>query len=76
MPFTSKLTSVSPCAAAGAVLEVLLSLVAVSVPLHPETAIAAVASTATAKKLKYLMVFSTKKKIAGPRKSSTLEKQH
>lgn len=77
MPFTSKLTVVSSSPVAGAVLEVLPSAVAaapppsldgaaVSLPPHPETASAAVAVTATANKLKNLMVFSTKIKKLQP----------
>lgn len=79
MPVTSKLTEVSSSPVAGVVLEELPSLPplaagvvppptgAVSVPPHPETANDTVAITATAKKLKNLMVFSIRiKKIAAP----------
>ena len=87
MPLTSKLTVVSSWPVAGTALEVLPSVGAaapppsvdgaeVSVPPHPETANDAVATTATAKKVKNLMVFSIKKKNLQPRTSSTLENQH
>jgi hypothetical protein len=78
MPVTLKLTGVSPSPVAGVVLEELPSAVAaapppsldgvaVSVPPHPETANDTVAITATAKKLKNLMVFSIRiKKFAAP----------
>ena len=78
MPVTSKLTAVSVSPVAGAVLEELPSLPpgavvvvppppgAVSVPPHPETANDTDAITATAKKLKDLMVFSIGQKDLQP----------
>ena len=88
MPETSKLTAVSVSPVAGAVLEELPSLPpgavvvvppplgAVSVPPHPETANDAAAITATAKKLKNLMVFSIRIKKLQPLTISPLENQH
>ena len=73
MPVTSKLTIVVSSPVAGVVLEELPSLLgavavvpppleAESGPLHPETANDAEAITATANKLKNLMVFSIRTK--------------
>jgi len=87
MPVTSKLTIVIVSPVAGAVLEELPSLPpgavvvvppplgAVSVPPHPDTANDTVAITATAKKLKNLMVFSIRKNGLQPRTISTHESQ-